>query len=217
MKTIPSILRPVMVGLLAVAVPASVIVPSASVEAANDPQINQAVTALRSITTLRADFTQEDRNRQRVTGVLTLKNPGRVRFEYEDSVNMLIVSNGSSLTLIDYDVRQVERWPIENTPLGALLDPERDVAQFGTLVPTTTPNVISIEVRDTEHPEYGVMTLIFVRKANAPGGLELVSWVQLDAQNKRTTVRLTNHRYGLSVPDSTFRFRDPRRTTRRPG
>ena len=39
----------------------------------------------------------------------------------------------------------------------------------------------------------------------------------LDAQNQRTTVRLRNHRYGMSVSDSEFRYRDPRRSTRRPG
>ncbi|MBC7160221.1 MAG: outer membrane lipoprotein carrier protein LolA, partial [Porphyrobacter sp.] len=57
----------------------------------------------------------------------------------------------------------------------------------------------------------------FVRDPAAPGGLELSSWVALDAQNTRTTVRLSNHRYGIAVPDSTFTYRDPRRTTRRPG
>ena len=70
--------------------------------------------------------------------------------------------------------------------------------------------------KDAKKPEYGVITLIFVRDAAAPGGLELNSWVQLDAQNKRTTVRLANQRYGVAVPDSTFTYRDPRRTGGRP-
>ena len=64
--------------------------------------------------------------------------------------------------------------------------------------------------------EYGTITLIFVRDAAAPGGLELTSWVALDAQNKRTTVRLSNQRYGVAVPDSAFTYTDPRRTSRRP-
>ena len=41
-------------------------------------------------------------------------------------------------------------------------------------------------------------------------------FIALDAQNKRTTVRLSNQRYGMSVSDSTFTYRDPRRTSRRP-
>jgi len=178
-------------------------------------QLNEAVAALRAISTMRADFTQTDRNGQTVGGVLTLKRPGRIRFQYEDGVPLLIVGNGSSLTMIDYEVNQVQRWPIKNSPLGALLDPNRDVARYGTLKPTGNPDVVSVEVRDTEHPEYGMITLIFIRKPSAPGGLELVSWVALDSQNKRTTIRLTNQRYGIAVPENTFRWNDPRPRVRR--
>ena len=177
--------------------------------------LGRAVSALRAISTLRADFSQTDRNGQRLTGVLTLKAPGRIRFQYSPGVPMLVVSDGRALTFVDYQVRQVQRWPIRNSPLGALLDPNRDVARFGRLQATGDPDVVSIEVRDRAHPEYGVITLIFVRKASAPGGLELVSWVALDSQNTRTTVRLSNHAYGVTVPDSAFRYNDPRRPVRR--
>ncbi len=84
-------------------------------------------------------------------------------------------------------------------------------------MPSGNPDVLSIEVRDPKQPEFGTFTLILVKDAAAPGGLELVSWVALDAQNQRTTVRLSNQRYGIAVPDSAFKFRDPRRSSRRPG
>ena len=177
--------------------------------------LGEAVAALRGISTLRADFMQTDRNGNRSSGVLTIKRPGRIRFQYAPGIPLLIVGDGRSLTLIDYEVRQVQRWPIGNSPLGALLDPNRDLSRFGRLQPTADPNVVSIEVRDRRHPEYGVITLIFVRSGAAPGGLELVSWVALDSQNKRTTIRLANQRYGIDVPDSTFRWNDPRRPARR--
>jgi len=189
--------------------------PAVAAPSGEEARLDQAVAALRGIRTLKADFVQTDRSGQSVSGVLTLKRPGRIRFQYEKSVPMLIVGDGKALTLIDYEVNQVQRWPISNSPLGALLDPGRDVSKFGTLKPTGDPNVISVEVRDRKHPEYGVITLIFTRNASAPGGLELSYWVALDSQNKRTTVRLTNHRYGLDVPDSTFRWKDPRPRVRR--
>ncbi|WJY19379.1 outer membrane lipoprotein carrier protein LolA [Alteriqipengyuania flavescens] len=178
-------------------------------------QIDQVVAALRGITTMKANFTQADRNGQRVSGVLTLKRPGRIRFQYEEGVPLLIVSDGKAMTLVDYEVRQVERWPISDSPLGALLDPSRDVKRYGTMKPTGNPNVLSVEVKDSSKPEFGTITLVFVKKASAPGGLELVSWVALDSQNKRTTVRLANQRYGMSVPDRTFTYTDPRRSGRR--
>ena len=200
--------------LSALAVPFAPMTTAAVAQAQSDT-LNRAVSALRGISTMRADFTQTDRSGQQVTGVLTLKQPGRIRFQYERSVPMLIVGDGKALTLIDYEVRQVQRWPISNSPLGALLDPGRDVAKFGKLQPTGNPDVVSIEVRDKAHPEYGMITLIFTRDPSAPGGLELASWVALDAQNKRTTIRLTNHQYGIAVPDSAFRWTDPRPKKRR--
>jgi outer membrane lipoprotein-sorting protein len=216
LKTRP--LRTAIAGALAFALPAAAFVAPVSAAAqSSSAQLDRAVKALRGISTLKADFTQTDRNGGVVAGELTLKQPGKIRFEYEDDVNMLVVSNGSTLSLIDYDVRQVERWPIKESPLGALLDPDRDMARYGKLVQTNNPNVVSIAVKDPKRPEFGTITLIFVKNANAPGGLELASWVALDSQNNRTTVRLANHRYGMSVSDSDFRFRDPRRTTRRPG
>jgi len=208
-------MRHALAGALAICAPLALLSAPAPVVAAPD-QLDQAVAALRGISTMKADFVQSDRQGRSIKGTLTLKRPGKIRFEYEKSANMLVVSTGKSLYLVDYDVNQVERWPISNSPLGALLDPARDMKQYGKLVPTGDPNVVSVEVRDKKHPEYGVMTLIFVRDANAPGGLELSSWVALDSQNQRTTVRLSNQRYGLSVADSTFSFRDPRRSSRRP-
>ncbi|NKJ43226.1 MULTISPECIES: outer membrane lipoprotein carrier protein LolA [unclassified Novosphingobium] len=186
----------------ALAAPAPAAAPSSDVE--------RAVAALRAISSLRADFVQTDRNGQRLTGTLTLQRPGKIRFQYQPGVPLLIVSDGAALTVIDYEVRQVSRWPIRNSPLGALLNPDKDVARYARLLPTTNPDVISLEIKDPRHPEYGTLTLIMVRKPGAPGGLQLDSWVALDSQNQRTTIRLSNQQYGVPVPANMFRYNDPR-------
>ncbi len=196
---------------LGVAVPASYLAAPAPVSAAAG-DLDSAVAALRGIGTMTADFTQTDRSGQTLPGKLYLKRPGKIRFEYAPSAKMLVVSNGKSLYLVDYEVRQVQRWPIGSSPLGALLDPSRDVKAYGTLLPGSSNDVVAVEVRDRKHPEYGVITLVFVRDSSAPGGLRLNSWVALDAQNHRTTVRLRNHSYGVAIADAKFSFTDPRRT-----
>ncbi len=200
--------------LFLVGAPAAAITADEPATAPASGDLDKAVGALRAISTMRADFIQTDRNGQRISGVLTLKRPGKIRFQYEKSVPMLIVSDGRALTMIDYEVRQVQRWPIRNSPLGVLLDPTRDIARYGKLLPTQHDDVVSIEVRDPKRPEYGTITMIFVRDAGAPGGLELTSWVALDSQNKRTTVRLSGQKYGLDVPDSAFKYTDPRKSAR---
>jgi outer membrane lipoprotein-sorting protein len=202
--------------LAVTALPAAMVALPSAAYAQSAGSLDEAVAALRGISTMKANFSQTDRKGQTVSGVMTLKRPGKIRFEYQKGVPLLLVSNGKSFTLIDYEVNQVQRWPIGNSPLGALLDPARDVKKYGKLQPSSG-GVLSVEVRDPKKPEFGVITLIFTRNAKAPGGWQLTNWVALDAQNNRTTVRLSNHRYGVAVSDSTFTYKDPRRTTRRPG
>jgi outer membrane lipoprotein-sorting protein len=190
---------------------------TAPVAAQSAGDLDAVVGALRGISTMRADFTQTDRNGNTLRGTMALKRPGKIRFDYGKDADFLVISNGKSLYVVDYEVNQVERWPIGNSPLGALFDPGKDVKRYGKMVPTRDPNVLSVEVRDPKKPEFGMITLIFVRNAAAPGGLQLTHWVALDAQNNRTRVALSNQRYGVNVPDSTFTFTDPRRSARRPG
>ncbi|MEM1196055.1 MAG: outer membrane lipoprotein carrier protein LolA [Pseudomonadota bacterium] len=206
------------VALSAAAAPgAALLAPTAIASAQTQAgDLDRAVAALRAISTMRADFTQQDPQGQVARGVLTLKRPGKIRFDYGQDADFLIVSNGRSLYMVDYEVNQVERWPVKNSPLGALLDPNRDVKRFGALIPTDSRDVVHVVVEDPKKPEYGAISLIFVANSRAPGGLQLVNWVAKDAQNYRTTVRLSNHRYGVSVAESTFTFRDPRRSSRRP-
>lgn len=173
-------------------------------------ELGRAVAALRAISTMSADFVQVDRNGQQLTGKMVLKRPGKIRFEYQDDVPVLIVSDGSRLTMLDYEVRQKQVWPISNSPLGALLDPGKDVMRYGKLMPVRHPDLVSVQVKDPKHPEYGTITLIFNRDASAPGGLQLESWVSVDSQNKITKIFLSNQRYGIPVSDGTFTFKDVR-------
>ena len=168
--------------------------------------------SLQSLVTMTADFSQADRNGKVLTGVLTLKKPGKIRFQYEKGVPILIVAEGGALTFIDYSVKQVQRWPIKNSPLVVFLDPSRDITRYAKLVPGYDQRIVSVEANDPKHPEYGRITLVFVRNASAPGGLMLQGWVALDSQNNRTTIRLTNQKFGEPVSDNSFRWNDPRRT-----
>lgn len=182
----------------------------ALVAAAPAGDLAQVQKHLAGVTSMTASFSQTDRNGRTVTGTMTLKRPGKIRFQYEKGVPQLLVADGKSLYFIDYQVRQVDRWPIGNSPLAVLLNPDRDISRFATLQPTGDPSVLSVAVHDPEHPEYGRITLIFQKSASAPAGLMLAGWVALDSQNNRTTVRLANQRLNVAVDDGTFRWNDPR-------
>lgn len=164
--------------------------------------------------TMTANFSQTDRDGRVLTGELTLKKPGKIRFQYQKGVPLLIVSDGKAFTFIDYSVKQVQRWPIGNSPLGVLIDPSRDISRYAKVVPSPNPDVLSVEANDPKHPEFGRITMVFARDSAAPAGLMLQGWVALDSQGNRTTIRLNGQKFNAPVSDSAFRWTDPRRQGR---
>tara|TARA_R110000824_G_scaffold85425_3_gene212283 strand:+ start:355 stop:984 length:630 start_codon:yes stop_codon:yes gene_type:complete len=187
--------------------------PASAQQSPND-SLAKVSSHLRSMSTMTANFSQTDRSGQLLTGKLIIKQPGKIRFQYQKDANLLIVGDGKALTLIDYDVNQVQRWPISNSPLAALLNPERDLSKYGKIVPTRNPDVLSVEMSDPKRPEYGIITMVFTKKPGAPGGLSLDGWVSLDSKNNRTSIRLSNQKFGVPVSNSSFNWDDPRRKSR---
>ena len=196
-------MRPLFASLVPVALIA------ASPALAETGTLAQVATHMRGISTMTADFVQTDRAGKSLTGVLTLKQPGRIRFQYQKGVPLLVVGDGNALTMIDYSVRQVSRWPVGNSPLSVLIDPSKDMSRFARVVPSLVPGTIMVEARDPKHPEFGTITIGFA-KGGGPGGLTLQGWTVLDAQNGRSTVRLANQRYGEPISDKAFKWDDPR-------
>lgn len=176
---------------------------------ATSPDLARVQAHLSAMQSMTATFTQTDRNGRMLTGTLSLKRPGKIRFQYEKGVPILIVADGNSLWFLDYSVKQKQRWPIGGSPLGVLLDPSKDIGRFAKVMPTADPSILSVEANDPKHPEYGRITLIFEKNASAPAGLMLRGWVALDAQNNRTTIRLSGQRFNVPISDGTFRFNDP--------
>ena len=193
--------------LLASLVPPAIVI--AAPAAAQTGSLAQVQAHLRGITTMTADFVQTDRQGKSLTGTLSLRQPGKVRFQYQKGVPLLIVGDGSALTMIDYSVRQVSRWPVGNSPLSVLINPRKDMSRFARIVPSAMPGTVTVEARDPKHPEFGTITIAFAR-GSGPGGLLLQGWTVLDAQNGRSTVRLANQRFGVPISDRTFKWDDPR-------
>lgn len=181
----------------------------ALISAAPSP-LDEVSAHLRAVQTMTATFAQTDRNGGVMTGKLLLKRPGHIRFEYPPTAKLLVVGDGKALTVIDYAVKQVSRWPIGDSPLSVLLNPKADIARFAKPVASTDPNVVVIQARDPKRPEFGVISIGFTRRGGAPAGLMLEGWSVIDAQGNRSTVRLTNQQFNVAISDEAFRWNDPR-------
>ena len=91
-----------------------------------------------------------------------------------------MVADGRSLDVVDYEVDQVQRYPIGETPLSVLLDPDAELAKFAK-VKMSNDDILVIEARDRKNPEYGIITMYFERQGSAPGDLLLSGWNVVDA------------------------------------
>jgi outer membrane lipoprotein-sorting protein len=193
--------------------PAMIVVLAAATSLPAGATLREVSAHLAATRTMTADFRQTAENGGVATGTLTLARPGKVRFQYQKDVPLLVVADGKSLAMIDYEVAQVSRYPIRQTPLGVLLDAEADLSKYVRVV-SSTPQALTVEAKDRKHPEYGTITIFFTRSSSAPAGLALTGWRVLDAQGNRTDIALSNVAFNVPVADNAFRFKDPRRRVR---
>jgi outer membrane lipoprotein-sorting protein len=189
-------------------VPMAIVAAAAPAAAADSPDMARLKAHLTTVQSMTANFVQTDARGRSAAGTLQLKKPGRVRFQY-GSGDLLLVADGKTLTMIDYQVGQKSSWPLNRTPLGVLLSNSPDLKGRAQVVPSTDPQVVTVRARDPS--QYGSLTLVFLRSGSAPGGLQLYGWTAIDAQNRRTTVKLSNVRYNVSVPASAFSYAQPKK------
>ncbi|WP_417320481.1 LolA family protein [Emcibacter sp.] len=172
-------------------------------------RIEQGLNKVKSLT---AQFIQRAPDGAVSEGTIYLERPGKLRFDYEDDLPFLIVSDGSMLSFIDYEVDQVTRWPIGKTPLGILVD---DVVSLTEKV--EVPEIIrfagllKVPVIDMDREEQGYITLIFEEST-----MELRAWEVMDAQGYLTRVALVNPQYNVDIDKDRFTFKDPRPISKRP-
>ena len=194
--------------------PVAIIALAAPAIAAVDPAVTQVERHLSATQSMTAGFVQTDGKGRQLNGKLTLQRPGRVRFEYGAGANMLLVADGTDLYFLDYEVGQKNHWPIAKSPLGPLLSGNPDLQRIARPLPAQDPRVVLLRVRDARRPEFGTLILAFVKQPSAPGGLQLEGWTAVDAQNKKTTVKLSDQRYNVAVPAGSFQFAEPQKRRR---
>jgi len=186
---------------------------------------NTSLKALRSVQTymetvmsLEADFVQRAPNGNVAHGTLYMARPGKIRFDYEEDIPFLIVADGKTLNFIDYEIGQITKWPVKDTPLRALLGNSTDLASINAHIeyePSGIEGLIALSARDVDKPELGEITVYFEEASNLSGGLRLLSWVVLDAKGEITSVELSRQETNIELPETKWDFEDPRASAKR--
>lgn len=176
--------------------------------AAPNAQLIEAVeTYLNNIATLEANFTQIAPNGELSTGILQLSRPGRLKMDYDPPSKILLIAPGDwRLIFYDASIRQVNTIPLDQTPLGLLLDANITLdGDIEVIKAEAVANELAVSVARRGQSDQGEVTLVFERSP-----MTLRRWQVIDAQGLTTTIVLNDTRLGVAFEPGNFHWRDPK-------
>ncbi|WND03629.1 outer membrane lipoprotein carrier protein LolA [Temperatibacter marinus] len=176
---------------------------------------------LNELQSMQAQFRMVPPEGKPLTGTLSMKKPGFIRFDFGESANQLYVSNGKTLSVIDYEIGKVERVPVKDTPLSLLLSEKFSLKNYRSRVITNPDSRadLGLMVEDPKRPEMGILTVYFRFKQKETPQIDhslLVDyWTIVDGQGRLTYVILENQQMNVTLSDKLWNFKDPRGRARR--
>lgn len=171
-------------------------------------QVKRVQDYLNGIRTLTSRFQQASSNGGDSEGMVWLSRPGRMRFEYDAPVPILLISDSRVVYYYDKELQQLTTVGLDDTPAWFLL--RNDIRLGGDVTITRfeqAPGVIRITLVETKNAGAGTVTLVL---SDRP--MELRQWTVIDSQNRATTVTLNDPHYGTEIDPQLFFFKDPRPT-----
>jgi outer membrane lipoprotein-sorting protein len=174
--------------------------------------------------TLRATFIQFAPDGAETSGVLSLDRPGRARFDYDDPSPILLVADGSTVAVADFELETLDRVPLGATPLAPLLSADETLADTGAVADAgRAEGRLYLTLVDPDGETDGRLTLIFDDPDTDRVATEMVlaGWYAVDALGGLTEVRLSDVETGvefdprLFILDDEDVFADDRRRGRR--
>lgn len=184
----------------------------AGLSAADRALVNKAAAYLQSLKGARGRFVQTDPNGSTSQGNFYLQRPGKIRFEYDPSRPLLVVSDGHNVKVYDRALKTFDQYPLGATPLSLFLDREIRLDR-GVVVERVdrVPGGFSILARDGRKQAEGRIRLVF-----ADGPMQLREWTVTDARGQQTRVRLSGLTQVANLDPKLFQLRDPTQRGGRP-
>ncbi|MGE0741461.1 MAG: outer membrane lipoprotein carrier protein LolA [Hyphomonadaceae bacterium] len=205
--------RSALIGLAALALPTTALAQATPVVldgAERAAGVAEANRILNGVQRLQGRFMQTSPGGGRATGMFYLQRPGRLRFEYDAPATLLIIADGSVVSMRDTALRTTERTPLRSTPLNIILGSQIDLERDARVLRVSRAGPwLLVTARDRSGQTDGQITLQFNDGA-------LRSWDVIDATGARTRITLSGITQPGSFDGSLFRMPDMVAPRRRP-
>ena len=127
-----------------------------------------------------------------------------MRFDYDDPVPILIVSDGTTVAMEDSELETVDRIPIGTTPLGLILSTDLNVDQDVEVQDVLQNDErIGIRVSDASGELEGTLTMVFDKDS-----YDLLGWLTVDANFQTTVVDLVDVETNVRIDPRLFRLNE---------
>ena len=141
------------------------------------------------MTALKGAFIQTSAGGARQRGKFYVQRPGRFRFDFARPSRLVIVSDGRQVAIQDHDLKTDDRWDLEQTPFGALLQKDVNLlrdAKFFEVHESDDAIVIAFEDKSQAMP--GPLKIFLAKQPT----LELQKWITKDLQGRDTLIELSD-------------------------
>jgi outer membrane lipoprotein-sorting protein len=160
---------------------------------------------LNSVTSIRAKFIQTTSQGGFAEGTLALSRPGKMKIAYAPPNPYEIYADGTWLTYVDYELKEVNQIPLFATPAAVLLS---ETISFGGKIKVT-----ALKERRGHHRLFlkqagdeGAGTLILILEKEP---LNLRGWAVIDAQQVRTSIVLVKPEWNTAIDPRKLIFDRP--------
>ena len=165
--------------------------------------VEQVLSYIEEIGTLRGDFTQVAPSGAVSTGTFHLRRPNQLRFDYDEPSPLLIVATQGNVYVRDEALETTDFYPIKRTPLRFLLSKKIDLGDARVIAVDRGLDTVAITFASDDAETEGELSIIL----SAPN-FSLQQWVVRDVQNGVTIVTLDNAVPGEKFSNRLFRAPD---------
>ncbi|ANT60079.1 cell envelope biogenesis protein LolA [Salipiger sp. CCB-MM3] len=155
--------------------------------AAQKLSLGEVSQYLNSIQSAQGQFTQINGDGSISTGTISIKRPGKVRFEYKPPEQALVLAWAGAVYVFDKKLGgQPETYPLSQTPLSIILAKNVNLGRAGMVTGHSYDGTATtVTAQDPEHPDRGSIQMKFTGNP-----VQLRQWVITDGNGSKTTVVL---------------------------
>ena len=160
---------------------------------------------LNGVENYRARFTQIAPDFSSSGGILSIRRPGRLRFDYDDPSPLLVVADGTTVAIEDSALETVDRVPLRSTPLWWLLKPDVNLAEDANVTEVWQDDGrIYVATQDRNEEMDGTALFVF-----NPDDYALEEWFVTDSLGYTTRITLSEVETDLRLNPRLFVLDDP--------